>query len=288
MSSTPRQDAAEGVAIVGMAGRFPGARCVEEFWTNLERGRDTISHFADEELEPSRLESPGIQTLPTYVKARGIVEDADKFDAAFFAVTPREASLIDPQQRLFLETAWSALESAGYDPERYAGSIGIWGGSGTNSYLMENLLPSRDLAAAEQIAASPVMLGNEKDYLTTRVSYKLNLRGPSVSVSTACSTSLVAVCQAFHALLGYQCDMALAGGVFVNVPQRRGYLYQPGAASCRRMATVGPSTPQRVGRSSAMESASSCSSASRRRSRTATPSTRSSGGRPSTTTDPPR
>jgi acyl transferase domain-containing protein/acyl carrier protein len=219
----------EGVAVIGMAGRFSGAPGIEEFWCNLERGVEMISDLTDAELEPSRLETPGIRSLPNYVKARGILEDADKFDASFFGITPREASLMDPQQRVFLEQSWAALENAGYDPDLYRGSIGVWAGSGANTYFLENVLPRGDLAAAEQIAGSPVMLANERDYLTTRVSYKLNLRGPSVSVSTACSTSLVAVCQAYHALVGHQCDIALAGGVFVNVPQRRGYLYREGS-----------------------------------------------------------
>jgi acyl transferase domain-containing protein len=229
MSDANAHDVSEGVAIVGMAARFPGARDVEEFWSNLKRGVDSISHFTDAELEPSRLESSRIRSRPNYVKARGMVKDADKFDAAFFAITPSEAALMDPQHRLFLEGAWAALESAGYDPAAYAGSIGVWGGSGTNTYFLENILPRRDLVVAEQIAGSRTMLANERDYMTTRVSYKLNLRGPSVNVSTACSTSLVAVCQAYDALLHFQCDMALAGGVFINVPQHRGYLYQEGA-----------------------------------------------------------
>src|SRR5690606_29947627 len=180
-------------AIIGMAARFPGARNIDEFWGNLVRGVDSISHFTDEELEPSRLEAPGIRSRPNYIKARGIVDDVDRFDAAFFGITPREASLIDPQHRLFLETAWTALEHAGCDPESYAGSIGVWGGTGPGSYFLENLLPNRTLIGADQLVASPVMLANERDFLTTRVSYKLNLRGPSINVATACSTSLVAV-----------------------------------------------------------------------------------------------
>ena len=225
--ANPETHDSSSVAIVGVVGRFPGAPDLDTFWRNLEQGVDSISHFNDRELEFSRLELPGTHSRPNYVKARGIVEDAAQFDAEFFGVTPLDAAVMDPQHRLFLEGAWSALESAGYDPAAYPGSIGVWGGMGSMSYLMENLLSRRDIF--EQIGPFQVMLANEKDYLTTRVSYKLNLRGPSVAVYTACSTSLVAVCHAYQALLGYQCDMALAGGVSISFPQRRGYLYHEGA-----------------------------------------------------------
>jgi acyl transferase domain-containing protein len=156
-----------------------------------------------------------------------VLVDADRFDAAFFGVTPREAAVMDPQHRVFLEAAWAALESAGYDPAGYAGSIGVWAGMSNPTYYLENVLPRGDVI--ESIGPFQAMLLNEKDYLTTRVSYKLNLRGPSVSVHTACSTSLVAVCQACQALMSYQCDMALAGGVSVSVPPRRGHLHLEGA-----------------------------------------------------------
>lgn len=217
----------EAIAIVGMVGRFPGARNLEEFWRNLEKGVDSISHFEHHELEPSRLELQGTQSLPNYVKARGILEHADKFDAAFFGLTPREASAMDPQHRLFLEAAWEALEHAGYDSASFSGLIGVWAGMSNATYYFENILPRPDILA--QIGPFQAMLANEKDYLATRVSYKLNLRGPSVNVYTACSTSLTAVCMAGQALLSYQCDMALAGGISITVPQRKGYLYQEGA-----------------------------------------------------------
>ena len=147
------------------------------------------------------------------------------FDAAFFKMSPREAEVTDPQQRLFLETAWEALERAGYDPEVFPGAIGVFAGMSNNTYYLANLLGRSDVL---QHAGEFPMLGNEKDYLATRVSYKLNLRGPSLNIVTACSTSLVAVCQAVQSLLTHQCDMALAGGVSVSVPQRRGYTYQEG------------------------------------------------------------
>lgn len=227
MTYESRNDSAEAVAIIGMVGRFPGARDLEEFWRNLENGVDSVSHFSVEALEPSRLEPPGIRSLPNYVRARGVLEDADKFDAAFFGVTPREAAVMDPQHRLFLEAAWAGLEHAGYDPAAFAGSIGVWAGMSNPTYYLENILPRRDVV--EQVGLFQAMLANDKDYLTTRVSYKLNLHGPSVNVQAGCSTALVAVCQAYQALVSYQCDMALAGGVSVSIPQRRGYLYQAGA-----------------------------------------------------------
>jgi acyl transferase domain-containing protein len=225
--ANPATHDSSSVAVIGMVGRFPGAPDVEAFWRNVEGGVDSISHFSEGELEPSRFETPAIRALPSYVKARGIVEDATLFDAAFFGLTPLDAAVMDPQHRLFLEGAWSALEHAGYDPASFPGPIGVWGGMGSAMYLLENVLPRRDVL--EQIGPFQAMLANEKDYLTTRVSYKLDLRGPSVNVYTACSTSLVAVCHAYQALLGYQCDLALAGGVSVGIPQRRGYVYQEGA-----------------------------------------------------------
>jgi amino acid adenylation domain-containing protein len=227
MSDEHEYQSDEATAIVGMAGRFPGARDIDEFWCNLRGGVDSISHFTDAELEPSHLESPGARSLPEYVKARGIVEGSDKFDAEFFGFTPREASVMDPQHRLFLEASWTALEHSGYDPAAYDGAIGVWAGGGLNTYLLENVLPRRDVV--EQLGLQQTLLANERDYMPTRVSYKLNLRGPSIAVGTGCSTSLVAVCLAHQALLGYQCDMALAGGAYVMAPQRQGYVYREGA-----------------------------------------------------------
>jgi acyl transferase domain-containing protein/glutamate-1-semialdehyde aminotransferase len=217
----------DGVAIIGMAGRFPGARDVGEFWRNIEGGVESISRFATDELEPCRAESPGMRKDPNYVPARGVLPGAELFDAAFFGINPTEAAVMDPQQRVFLETAWTALEDAGYDPRMYRGAIGVWAGMSNNTYFLENLYPNP--AAIQRAGGLLVMMGNEKDYLATRVAYKLDLRGPCVSVYTACSTSLVAVCQAVQALIDYQCDTALAGGVSITFPQQRGYLYQEGA-----------------------------------------------------------
>ena len=162
---------------------------------------------------------------PKYVKASGMLSNIDQFDASFFGFNPREAEITDPQHRLFLECAWEALERAGYDSERYRGAVGVYAGAGMSNYLV-NLYSQRELM--EVVAAMAVAIGNDKDFLATRVSYKLNLRGPSVVVQTACSTSLVAVHLACQSLLNGECDIALAGGVTVSVSQQRGYLYQEG------------------------------------------------------------
>ena len=221
----------EGIAIIGLAGRFPGAGNVAVFWENLRHGVESISRFADAELDlpPLAAANAAAQAL---VNARGVVADAASFDAAFFGVHAREAELMDPQQRVFLECAWEAMEHAGYDPGRCPGPVGVWAGASLNSYLLYNLCADRDyiarLVCGYQQTGPADFLGNEKDFLATRVSYKLNLRGPSLTVQTACSTSLVAVAQACQALLSYQCDLALAGGVSISFPQRRAYPYQEG------------------------------------------------------------
>jgi acyl transferase domain-containing protein len=227
MSQPEQIDSLNGVAIVGMAGRFPGARNVREFWQNLVAGRESISFFEPGELEPAPNEPAGIRNAPHYVRARGVLEGAETFDAAFFGINPREAELMDPQHRVFLETAWEAFEDAGYDPLAYTGPVGVFAGMANNTYFPAVIAPRR--TGENPAAALQTMLGNEKDYLATRTSYKLNLRGPSLNIQTACSTSLVAVAQAYQALQGYQCDMAIAGGVSITSPQKRGYLYHEGA-----------------------------------------------------------
>ncbi len=163
---------------------------------------------------------------PHYVKAGGVLEGAEWFDARFFGIYPREAEIMDPQQRVFLELAWEALEHAGYDPATYAKMIGVFAGAGLNSYLLFNLLENTEIR--QTVQPYQLTIANDKDFLSTRVSYKLDLRGPSLAVQTACSTSLVATHLACQSLLNYQCDMALAGGVTIRLPQRGGYLYQEG------------------------------------------------------------
>ncbi len=215
----------DAIAIVGMAGRFPGAPTVARFWENLAAGVESVSFFSDEELSAAGV-SEEMLRRPEYVKARAIVDGHDEFDAGLFGYNPREAALIDPQQRVFLECAWEALEDAATDPERFDGSIGVYAGVGMNTYAAR-LLASPE--AAEAVAGIQFAVSSDKDFLATRVSYKLNLRGPSVNVQTACSTSLVAVHLACRGLLDGDCDMALAGGVRIAIPQAAGYLFQQGS-----------------------------------------------------------
>ncbi len=215
--------AVAAVAVIGMAGRFPGARGVDELWRNLIRGVESISRFSPAELAAAGVPAE-LAGDPRHVPAAGVLEGADLFDARLFGLTPREAALLDPQHRQFLECAWEALEDAGRDPARPGGAVGVFGGASLNTYLLENLLPG-----GERVRTDPqVAISNDKDFLTTRVSYKLDLRGPSLDVQTACSTSLVAVVLACQSLLNFQCDLALAGGVSVREPQKTGYLYQEG------------------------------------------------------------
>src|ERR1700739_203045 len=220
------EDRYEGIAIIGMAGRFPGAENVEEFWQNLLDGKETVSSFSDEELAESGLDAAAVRRRGRYMPVRGVLKDADRFDAAFFGVHPKEAEVMDPQQRVFLETCWAALERAGYAPSQMTSSVGVFAGQSFNTYYLHALHQRQDLI--DLVGPEQVMFGNEKDYLTTRVAYKLGLKGPAINVSTACSTSLVAVCQAVQSLLTYQCDVALAGGVSVTVPQKRGYYHDEG------------------------------------------------------------
>lgn len=220
---------AEPVAIVGLAGRFPGARDVEELWRNLLAGTESITYFGAHELDPSL--DPALTADPDYVRARGVLADVEAFDAGFFGITPKEAQLMDPQHRLFLEVAWETLENAGCLPDSFPGSIGIFGGMYNATYFQNHVATRPDLI--ERLGAFQVMVANEKDYVTTRVAHRLDLTGPAVSIHTACSTSLVAVVQAFHNLRAHQCDLALAGGVAVTCPPRSGYLYQEGGMLSR-------------------------------------------------------
>ncbi|MGC2697578.1 MAG: polyketide synthase, partial [Candidatus Angelobacter sp.] len=212
------------IAIIGMACKFPGAETPEKFWDNLCRGVESISFLKDEEVEPSGLE-PGALANPNYVKAAAVLNDVELFDAGFFNITPNEARVMDPQHRLFLQCAWAGLEDAGYNPENYKGAIGVFGGARTSSYLF-NIFSNGEVG--HSVGAFEVGIGNDAAFLTSRVSYKLNLTGPSYSVHTACSTSLVAIHLACNSLLIDECQVALAGGVAVNVPHKTGYLYSKG------------------------------------------------------------
>jgi acyl transferase domain-containing protein/acyl carrier protein len=224
MDEQMSQDHLTGIAIVGMAGRFPKAKDIDQFWQNLRNGVDGITFFSDEELIAEGV-SPEIFNQPNYVKAGAVLADIDQFDAQFFGYSPKEAELIDPQQRLFLECAWQALENAGYSTNSSKEKIGVYAGSNWSSYLLYNLSLNPNLFAEGGWGAG---IGNSRDFLATRVSYQLNLNGPSLNISTACSTSLVSIHLACRDLLSYQCDIALAGGVSIRTPQQVGYAHQSG------------------------------------------------------------
>ena len=204
-----------------MVGRFPGASDLETYWRNIRQGIETVTHFQDERLVKAGVPQ-GLLSHPAYVKARGVVDDIDMFDPSFFGYSARDAVVMDPQQRLFLQCCWEGLETAGYDPRAYQGLIGVYGGATASSY--QNMVwASLEALKVDGMSAA---IGNELPFLTTRVSYKLDLKGPSCPVQTACSTSLVAVHLACQGLLNAECDMALAGGVSFRVPQEAGYVYQ--------------------------------------------------------------
>jgi amino acid adenylation domain-containing protein len=211
------------IAIIAMNGRFPGANSIDEFWKNLLSKENVLTKFNDKELDHSISED--LKKNPNYVKVKGMMPDYDKFDARFFGITPREAEIMDPQQRKFLELSYEALELAGYAPNKYQGSIGVFAGMANNSY--KNVVEQYP-EKIEQFGEFNVMLANEKDYIATRVSHKLNLKGPSLSIHTGCSTSLVAIIQAVKALRSGDCDISLAGGIAISGIPHSGYLYQEG------------------------------------------------------------
>jgi acyl transferase domain-containing protein/thioesterase domain-containing protein len=225
MSTRDRQQVSPtDIAIIGMAGRFPGCRDVEEFWQNLRDGVECIRRPTDEELLAAGVDPEELRD-PNYVKATGDLADVGGFDAGFFGYSPKDAAILDPQHRHFYECAWAALEHAGHTAARFPGPIGVFAGCGPNLYFMRNVLPNPEL----QRTVGYFLLrhtGNDRDFLPTGVSYKLNLRGPSIAVQTACSTSLVAIHVASQSLLNGECDMALAGGVTIDVPHSHGYLFR--------------------------------------------------------------
>lgn len=212
------------IAVVGMAGRFPGARSVAEYWSNLKAGVCSVTRFGEEELAARGVDAATLAD-PDFVGAGYVLEDSEKFDAAFFGYSPREAELMDPQHRVLLECAWAALESSGYDAERNDGLVGVYAGAGNNTYLLFNI--ASQPGAAQLLGDKQTVIGNRPDFLASRVSYKLGLEGPALNIQSACSTSLVAVVEACQALLAYQCDTALAGGVAVDGTRSKGYIYRP-------------------------------------------------------------
>ena len=219
-----RRENDDAVAIIGMALRVPGANDPIRFWENLVGGVESITRFTQDEIEyPEEFDKPG------YVPVKGLIDDIDKFDASFFGFLPKDAKIMDPQQRIFLELAWEAMERSGYTPDTHTQRIGVYGGAYFDTYLLTNLCTDRaflaNLIPQIQVGSLQTELGNDKDYLATRVAFKLNLRGPAMTLQTACSTSMVAIIEACRAIRSGLCDMALAGGVTVTLPLKRGYFY---------------------------------------------------------------
>ena len=212
------------VAIIGMSGRFPAAPDIETFWRNLCDGVEAVRPFDENELRADGVD-PAAQGDPAFVNAGAPLDGIELFDAEFFGYSPREAETIDPQQRLFLECAWEALERAGHDPQSFAGRIGLFAGCAISTYLAQLYRSPR---IVELTSPLQLLLGNDKDYLATRTAYKLGLVGPCLTVQTACSTGLVAVALARQALLDGQCELALAGAANIRVPQHTGYRFDPG------------------------------------------------------------
>ena len=219
------RDGHAAIAIIAVAGRFPSATDVDRFWANLLAGHDGIHHFQEAELDVSL--PTQLLRDPDYVRARGVIDGVDRFDAEFFGITPREAALMDPQQRLFMELCWECLERGGYAPDGQRSPVGVFAGMHNATYFQHHVLENPE--QREQLGEFQTMLGNEKDYIATRTANRLNLTGPAVSLNTACSTSLVAIAQAVLALRAGQCAMALAGGSSIHCPPASGYLYQEGA-----------------------------------------------------------
>jgi len=226
MNDETHDDDSDKIAVIGMAGRFPGAKNIDEFWQNLKSGTESITSFSDKELLDNGIE-PEVLSDPNYVKSKGFLDNADQFDAAFFGFSAKEAEITDPQQRLLLECAWEALEHAGYCPEKFSGSIAVYAGvGGFDSYLNKNICFNEGLR--KSVGDYQITLSNNSDYACTRIAYKLNLKGPAITVQTACSTSLMSIIMGYQSLLDYQCDIAMAGGSAITLPVKSGYLYQEG------------------------------------------------------------
>jgi len=214
------------IAVIGMAGRFSGATQIAQFWSHLREGRECLSSFTEEQLRAVGV-NPSVFQQASYVRRGGVLPEMEYFDAHFFGFSPRDAEIMDPQHRHFLECAWEALEDAGHVPDQFDGAIGVFAGAGHHAYMYRHLLTHPEL-----VKSSGFFLlrhtGNDKDFLSTRVSYMLNLKGPSVNIQTACSSSLVAIHTAAQSLISQECDMALAGAVTIELPHHQGYFYREG------------------------------------------------------------
>lgn len=219
------------IAIVGMSCRLPESPDVHQFWQNLLAGKECLTQLSDAELLSAGVNPVQVRQDPSYVPVKGLVDNVENFDANFFGILPNEAKVMDPQHRVFLELAWEALEDAGYNPETYQERIGVWAGNYLDTYALANLATDREWLQnwipEIQVGSLGAGLGNDKDYLATRVAYKLDLRGPAMTVQSACSTSLVAIAQACQSLRAGGCEMALAGGITLTLPEKKGYHYTP-------------------------------------------------------------
>ncbi len=215
------------IAIIGIAGRFPMAKNHNEFWKNIENGKNGIRFFSDEELRTAGVDTAQLQNK-NYVKAKGVVEDIELFDASFFGFTPREAEVLSPQHRLALECSFEALEHGGYGNDGHEELTGVYMGAGMNTYLLHHIMPRKE-EVIQRIGQYKAMIYSMNDSIATLISYKLNLKGPAVNINTACSTSLVSVHYACQGLQTYECDKALAGGVCISTPQQTGYLHEQGS-----------------------------------------------------------
>jgi phthiocerol/phenolphthiocerol synthesis type-I polyketide synthase E len=213
------------IAVIGMELRAPGAKNVDEFWENICEGIESLTYFSDEELLAAGVPKEDIED-ENYIKCGFVLDDIKSFDAPFFGFTPKEASLTDPQQRILLESAWKLLERSGYASNEYDSDIGVFVGTSMSKYLLKNIMSNYNLDTAKDIRQ--IWMGNDGNFASTIISYKHNLKGPSVNVQTACSTSLTAVALACQSLLNYQCDMAIAGGCSIELPHNVGYKYQSG------------------------------------------------------------
>ncbi|MCX7922787.1 MAG: phosphopantetheine-binding protein [Clostridia bacterium] len=225
MSNFEESNSMGAVAIISMNGRFPGAKNIEEFWQNLYNGVESVKFFTREQLIEQGIDEYLLDN-PKFVAADAILDDMDKFDAGFFDYSARDAEIMDPQHRMFLECAWEAMESAGYNSDLYDGKVAVYAGSALSGYMIRNLYSNPGLV--ENVGTFKIMIANSQDFLSTKVSYKMNLTGPSVNVNTLCSSSLVAVDMACKNLLSYGCDLAIAGGVSFQISRNESFFYQEG------------------------------------------------------------
>jgi acyl transferase domain-containing protein len=239
---TPKEGRAQPIAIVGMGARFPGARNVHAYWDNLINARETVATLDEATLRQNEIDYDALKDDPDYVPRAGILDDVEQWDNGFFRCNARQAALMDPQHRLWLECAWDALEDGCLDPARFGGNVGVYLGIGTRgNYLMANIVPDRayleTFVRNGDVDVYETQLVNDRDYIATRTAFLFGLRGPAMTVQCACSTSLAAVAQACHSIWSGESDAALAGGASIQLPQARGYRYSPGGMFSRDGST---------------------------------------------------